>query len=94
MESPEQAVDWATEWMIKRALDPDTNLSKYTGIGEKLAEHLQIVYGVNNGQELYQFLLEDKDQVQSIVGSHYIDQLEEELRSEQDTTDNTGKEQP
>ncbi len=82
MDTLENAVDWASDWMIKRGLDPDSNLSEYTGIGRKLQEHLQIVYGVNYGTELYQFFLEDEHRVQAIVGTQHCDQLITELQSE------------
>jgi hypothetical protein len=84
MESPEKAVEWVKSWMIKRAIDPDSDLTNYTGIGDRVAEHLQIVYGIHYGQELYRFLGEDKRQMQDVIGTQYIDQLAAELESEFD----------
>lgn len=84
MESPEQAVEWVKRWMSKRAIDPDSDLTDYTGIGDRVAEHLQIVYGIYYGQELYRFLVADKRQVQDVIGAQYIDQLTVELESEFD----------
>jgi len=79
MGSPEEAVNWAENWMTMRAIDPETGLSEYTGISDKLDEHLQMVYAINTPEELYTFIQEDEDQVKKIIGSQYFDDLKTEL---------------
>lgn len=85
MSSPEDAVAWAENWMIERAINPEINLPKYTGISDKLAEHLQIVYAINSEEELRQFLYEDSEQLQKIIGPQHFPQLKKELESDTET---------
>ena len=81
-ESAEQAVDWAESWMETHAIDPSTNLSDLYGIGEKIAEHLQIVYAVNDATDLYQFIAKNEEIVEKIVGPQHFDQLSDKVKSE------------
>lgn len=82
MDSPEEAVDWVRDWMIERAIDPDSDLDTYTGISDKTSEHLQIVYGVNNGRDLYQLMRRDENLLMAIINSNHYDQLKKELEEE------------
>ena len=70
--------------LVERAIAPDSDLSEYPGIGAKTAEYLQIVYAVNSGSELYQFLLEDEEQVRRTVGQQHFDVLRTELENQHD----------